>query len=134
VIINVNLVAHGIDAVDIASFSRVVNGKSKAFVDRYFTQAELAAAGESYLRTEKLASRFATKEAVLKALGTGWGDGVAFTDVETLSTSNGAPTIMLHRKLVLIAREQGIVDWLVSSTHTNSTAISSVLALSEARS
>ncbi len=124
-----NVVAHGVDVVDIPDFSRLINEQAGDFLDRYFTAGELAIAGEGGVRIERLASRFAIKEAVLKALGTGWGDGIAFTDVEVMSQRTGAPSVVLHRRLVAIANEQGIDRWLVSSSHTATVAMASVIAL-----
>ncbi len=124
-----NVVAHGVDVVDMADFSRLMNEQAGGFLDRYFTLGELATANEGGNRIERLASRFAIKEAVLKALGTGWGDGIAFTDVEVVSQRTGAPTVVLHRRLVTIANEQGIVRWLVSASHTTAVAMASVIAL-----
>ncbi|MCA3155770.1 MAG: holo-ACP synthase [Burkholderiales bacterium] len=125
-----NVVGHGVDVIDMPDFARMINHQAGAFLDRYFTQGELAVAGEANTRIEKLASRLAIKEAVLKALGTGWGDGIAFTDVEVTRHQTGAPSVVLHRQLVTIAREQGIVRWLVSSSHTATVATASVIALS----
>ena len=124
-----NVVAHGVDVVDTADFARLVNKQASDFLDRYFTVAELASADEGGDRTERLASRFAVKEAVLKALGTGWGDGIAFTDVEVVSQQTGAPAVVLHRRLVAIANERGIVRWLASASHTSLIAMASVIAL-----
>lgn len=124
-----NVVAHGIDIVDTADFARLVNEQASHFLDRYFTTGELVAAGAGGDRVEKLASRFAIKEAVLKALGTGWGDGVAFTDVEVVSQQTGAPTVVLHRRLEAVAEEFGVGKWLVSASHTGTVAMASVIAL-----
>lgn len=124
-----NVVAHGVDIVDTADFARFANKQAFDFLDRYFTAGELAAADEGGDRTEKLASRFAVKEAVLKALGTGWGDGIAFTDVEVVSQQSGAPAVVLHRRLKAISSGRGIAHWLVSASHTSTIAIASVIAL-----
>jgi holo-[acyl-carrier protein] synthase len=124
-----NVVALGIDVVDTADFSRLMNKQASNFLDRYFTAGELAAVEGSRNRIERLASRFAIKEAVLKALGTGWGNGIAFTDVEVVSQPTGAPSVVLHRRLATIAEEQGIALWLVSSSHISSIAMASVIAL-----
>jgi holo-[acyl-carrier protein] synthase len=118
-----------VDIVDTADFARLVNEGAEHFLDRYFTSAELATADEGGSRIERLASRFAIKEAVLKALGTGWGNGVAFTDVEVVSQQTGAPSIVLHRRLVTVAEERGIAQWLVSASHTSTVAMASVIAL-----
>jgi holo-[acyl-carrier protein] synthase len=124
-----NVVAHGVDIVDTADFARLLDKQAGDFLDRYFTIEELAIADEGGNRTERLASRFAIKEAVLKALGTGWGDGIAFTDVEVISLRSGAPSVVLHRRLVAIANERGVAHWLVSASHTGTIAIASVIAL-----
>lgn len=124
-----NVVAHGVDVVDMADFARLLNKPAGDFLDRYFTSEELATAEEGGNRTERLASRFAIKEAVLKALGTGWGDGIAFTDVEVVSQRTGAPAVLLHRRLIAIANERGISHWLVSASHTSTVAMASVIAL-----
>lgn len=121
---------HGLDVVDIADFSRLTRAPMSAFLDRYFTVSELASAGDGIDRVEKLASRFAVKEAVLKALGVGWGDGIAFTDVEVVTLGSGAPTVQLRRRLEELEKEREIASWSVSTSHTNLFAIASVIALS----
>lgn len=126
-----NVVAHGVDLVNVADFARLVNEQASDYLDRYFTAAELVAANEGGNRIERLAARFAIKEAVLKALGKGWGNGIAFTDVEVVSQQTGAPSVVLHRHLVTIAEQQRIGDWLVSATHTDSMAMASVIALAQ---
>ena len=121
---------HGLDLVDIAEFSRLMKVPACAFLDRYFTVSELTAVGEGVNQIEKLASRFAVKEAVLKALGVGWGDGISFTDVEVINLSSGAPTVQLHRRLKMLANEREITGWLVSISHTSVFAVVSVIAMS----
>ncbi len=124
-----NVVAHGIDHVEIADFSRLLITPLDEHLERYFTTAELTDAGKGGNRAQKLASRFAIKEAVLKALGTGWGRGIAFTDVEVVCRPSGAPAIVLHRELKAISQDHRITSWLVSTTHSSLIAIASVIAL-----
>lgn len=121
---------HGLDVVDIADFSRLMSVSARAFLDRYFTESELAAVGDGVNQVEKLASRFAVKEAVLKALCVGWGDGIAFTDVEVVTLSGGAPTVRLHRRLEELEKEREIIGWFVSASHTSVVAVASVVAIS----
>ena len=118
------------DVVDIADFSRLMTVPARAFLDRYFTKSELASIGDGVNQVEKLASRFAIKEAVLKALGVGWGDGIAFTNVEVVTLSSGAPTVRLHRLLEALENEREIAGWLVSASHTSGVAVASVIAMS----
>jgi holo-[acyl-carrier protein] synthase len=121
---------HGLDVVDLVDFSRLMKEPFNAFLGRHFTAAELTAAGDGVTRTERLASRFAIKEAVMKALGAGWGDGIAFTDVEVISRDTGEPAVILHRQLAELQRARAITTWLVSASHTRSVVVASVIALS----
>lgn len=74
-------IAHGVDLVENARFASLLDRHPERARRRLFTEAELAyASGKREI--EHLAARFAAKEAVLKALGTGWADGIAWTDVE----------------------------------------------------
>ena len=124
------VVGHGLDIVDIVDFSRITKGEASTYLNRHFTDSELAAAGDGANQIEKLAGRFAVKEAVLKALGVGWGDGIAFTDVEVRRLDSGAPAVSLYRHLKELEKERGIVDWLVSVSHTSTVAVASAIALS----
>ena len=124
-----HLIGHGLVVVDIKEFSRLLSLPANAFLNRYFTESELSAAGDGVTRAEKLAGRFAIKEAVLKALYVGWGDGVSFTDVETRTHVTGAPSVVLHRKLAALQKKRNIVSWLVSSSHTDIVAVGSAIAL-----
>jgi holo-[acyl-carrier protein] synthase len=123
------VVGHGLDVVDVGDFARLADAPANVYLNRYFRESELTACSEGVTRIERLAGRFAIKEAVLKALGIGWGDGIAFTDVEVISRNSGAPDVLLHRLLAALAIDRGVVGWLVSSSHTKSLAIASVIAL-----
>lgn len=125
------VVGHGLDIVDIVDFSRLFSEPTVNFLYRHFTDDELAAAGGGVTRIQKLAGRFAVKEAVMKALGVGWGNGIAFTDVEVVTLESGAPTVALKRELAALEQERGIVGWFVSASHTNAIAVASVIAISD---
>jgi holo-[acyl-carrier protein] synthase len=121
------VVGHGVDIVDVAAFSIVLS--LPQHLDRYFTDRELADVGDGPDRAVRLAGRFALKEAVLKALGIGWGEKVAFTDVETLSQDGGAPTVILRRIVAESESAKGITAWLVSISHTGTLAMASAIAI-----
>jgi len=122
-------VAHGVDVVDLEDFKRLMLPDFLDQLKRMFTDAELAAAGDGPLRTERLAGRLAVKEAVMKALRRGFGDGVAFTDVETVNDAAGAPSIVLRGVLERDARAAGVERWLVSTSHAGNVVLASVIAL-----
>jgi holo-[acyl-carrier protein] synthase len=125
------VVGHGLDIVDIGDFSRLFSEPAVNFLDRHFTVDELTAAGGGVTQVQRLAGRFAVKEAVMKSLGVGWGNGIAFTDVEVITLESGAPTVILKRKLVALGQERGIVGWLVSVSHTSAVVVASVIAISD---
>jgi holo-[acyl-carrier protein] synthase len=76
-----NVIGHGVDLVEVAALRRWIADPCDPLVPRCFTAGELTEIGEGPDRIERLAGRFAAKEAVLKAPGTGFGASVAFKDV-----------------------------------------------------
>lgn len=123
------ILGHGVDIVDIIDFNRLFSETMHPFLNRYFTEVEIAMAGTGINRIAKFAGRFAVKEAALKALGIGWGDGIAFTDVEVVTLETGAPTLRLYRRLAELEDKHQIIDWLVSTSHTSTIAFASVIAV-----
>jgi len=80
---------------------------------------------------ESYAGRFAAKEAVMKALGRGWGSKVRWLDIEVVRTHNGKPEIALRDKTARLARELGIRRWALSITHTRQHGLAFVVAEDE---
>jgi holo-[acyl-carrier protein] synthase len=119
---------HGLDVVDIVAFGTTLEMAQATGMKNYFTEGELRECGEAATKIARLAGRFAVKEAVLKALGVGWGDGVSFTDVETVTLTTGKPTIALHGKAAQVAASLGIRSWFASTSHTAQVAVASVIA------
>ena len=125
------LLGHGIDLVPVPRIEKMLADHSERFLERCFTPAEQAYAAESKRRAEHLAARFAAKEAVLKALGTGLSSGVTWTDIEVTRGDNGAPGVHLSGAALAAARSRGITQWLVSLTHTDDHAAASVIAFAD---
>lgn len=124
-----NVIAHGIDLVEVARIERMAEEHEQRFLARVFTPGEREFARGSRRRMEHLAARFAAKEAVIKALGTGWTRGIGWTDVEVVRAASGRPGIRLGGMADAIAQEQGIASWLVSLSHTSDLAMASVIAM-----
>jgi holo-[acyl-carrier protein] synthase len=123
-----NAIAHGVDIVEVSRIREMIAAHPRRFVARVFTEHESArSAGRR--RAEHLAARFAAKEAVMKALGTGLSDGIAWTDIEVVSLPTGAPSVRLHGRAAEIASDRGIDDWLISLSHIETVALASVIAL-----
>ena len=121
--------AHGIDIVELAEFERLLQEPTGDMSRRCFTQYELEKAGDGHRRTERLAARFAAKEAVLKALGTGWVTGISWKDIELRNATNGAPSINVFGEVERLAGEKGIASFLVSLAHSNGLAVASVIGI-----
>ena len=125
------IVAHGIDIVDCPRIEEMIGRHGERFIDRVFTAAEQSYAEGDKNRIEKLAGRFAVKEAVLKLMGTGWRGKIAWTDIEVVNNAAGQPEVTLSGEVKRIAEGIGIRHVSVSITHTANFAIASAVALAE---
>ena len=120
------VVGLGIDAVDLDRF-RTVLGRRPGLARRIFTEDELAYAEGAPDPVPRLATRFATKEAVMKALGVGlWSFGLR--DVEVVRHGLDAPTVVLHGPAADLAEAAGATRWHLSLTHTDTVAMAAVVA------
>jgi holo-[acyl-carrier protein] synthase len=126
-----NTLAHGIDLVECSRIEEMLHRHGDRFTTRVFTPAELEYARSSKNTTERLAGRFAAKEAVFKLIGTGWRNGTAWTDIEVVNDPLGRPCVRLSGEVARIAREQGIDQVQISITHTAQLAMASAMALIE---
>ena len=125
------IVAHGIDLVDCPRIEEMVARHGERFVQRIFTAAEQAYAEANKNKIEKLAGRFAAKEAILKLVGTGWRGKIAWTDIEIINNSSGQPEVTLDGEVEKIADKLGIKHISISITHTANFAIASAVALTQ---
>jgi len=123
------IVAHGIDLVDFPRIEAMLERHEQKFLDRVFTPREQADAQNARSRIEKLAGRFAAKEAVLKLIGTGWRGKIAWTDIEVINNSLGQPQVNLTGEVEQIANDKQIEQVTISITHTANFAIASAVAL-----
>ncbi|MCF7956213.1 MAG: holo-ACP synthase [Phycisphaerae bacterium] len=123
------IIAHGIDLVDFPRIEALMDKHDERFLDRVFTKREQADANSVKNRVEKLAGRFAAKEAVLKLIGTGWRGNIAWTDIEVVNNPLGQPIVEITGEVKRIADEAGIEELTLSITHTANFAIASVVAL-----
>jgi holo-[acyl-carrier protein] synthase len=125
------IVANGIDLVDFPRIEEMIKRHGERFLNKVFTAAEQAYAEANKNRMEKLAGRFAAKEAVLKLMGTGWRGKIAWTDIEVVNNPAGQPEVVLCGEVKKIADKLGIKHISVSITHTANFAIASAVALTE---
>jgi holo-[acyl-carrier protein] synthase len=122
--------AHGVDLVDCLRLRETLDRHGQKFLDRVFTPGELAYCCGRKRELEHLAGRFAAKEAVLKVLGTGWRNGIKWTDVEVINEPSGQPRVRLHDECKRLAAEQGLSEILISISHIETHAIASAIGVS----
>jgi holo-[acyl-carrier protein] synthase len=125
------IVGVGVDAVDVERFRRVLDRRPR-FAARCFTETERSDATGSADPVQSLAARFAAKEAVMKALGSGIGS-FALTDVEVRRSAGSgatrhAPYLVLHGTAAELADAQGAARLHISLTHTDGVAMAFVVA------
>jgi holo-[acyl-carrier protein] synthase len=125
------IVAHGIDLVDCPRIEQMIQRHGERFIKRVFTASEQAYAEKNKNEVEKLAGRFAAKEAVLKLVGTGWRGKIAWTDIEIINNAAGQPEVTLGGEVEKIAEKLGIKHISISITHTANFAIASAVALTQ---
>lgn len=114
------IVGVGVDVVDVARFARVLE-RTPSVAGRLLTPAELAVA-----RPERLAARFAAKEAVAKALGAP--AGLEWHDVEVVRAPDGRPGLDVRGTVAAAAERLGVARWHVSLSHDGGTAVALVVA------
>jgi holo-[acyl-carrier protein] synthase len=118
----------GVDLVPVERVVRLVT-EHPAIVDTLFTEREQAYCQGKRRRYEHLAARFAAKEAVLKAFGTGLGQRMRWTDVEVVNGVTGRPQVFLHGEVAALARRRGLIELDLSLSHTADLAIAQVVVL-----
>jgi holo-[acyl-carrier protein] synthase len=126
-----SVIGHGIDLVELAALRRWIDDPRDPLVPRCFTADEIAEIGEGPDRIARLAGRFAAKEAVLKALGTGFGAGVSFKDVVVRRRPGGPPEVVLSGGAASAAQDLGITGWRLSISHAGGMAVASAIALGD---
>lgn len=115
--------AVGIDIIEIDRIAQTLKRFGHRFLRRIYTEEEIAYCRG---RAPQLASRFAAKEAMMKALGTGI-RGVGWRDIEVVRARGGAPSLRLHGRAAQVAERQGVVHSALSLSHSREYAVASVL-------
>lgn len=126
------IIGHGIDIQDLRRVERLLGNPHSDWLDGAFTEVEQAGADAPPNSVQYYAGRYAAKEAVAKALGTGFTDDVTWLDIEVRRKPSGAPEVNLSGGAAEVANALGITNWLVSFSHTADYAVASVIAVAEA--
>ena len=125
------IISTGVDLAEVDRIQAAIEDPliGRRFRDRVFTERQIAYCEKKRRgKYESYAGRFAAKEAVMKALGRGWGAKVRWLDVEVARALSGKPEIVLRDKTAKLAEELGIRRWALSITHTKQHGLAFVIA------
>ena len=120
----------GVDMLEISRMERVIE-RRPSFLRRVFTDEERAYCEHTARPAEHYAARFAAREAVLKALGCGFSDGVRVKDVSVVNDETGRPQAKLEGRAAQIAAEQGVREIALSISHTRGVAVANAVAVTD---
>lgn len=123
----------GTDIIYIPRIEKVLKQFGDRFLRRVYTPNELLDCRydrnfPSRNAMNKLAGRWAAKEAVVKALGTGW-QGVGYTDVEICRQSSGVPVVQLRGRALVVVKSWGQLQWQLSLSHDEDYAIATAILI-----
>jgi holo-[acyl-carrier protein] synthase len=117
----------GVDITEVARIHHAVERFGQRFLRRVFTPEEVRYCMAKQNADQRLAARFAAKEAGMKAIGTGWRRGVRWQDFEVANLPSGRPTLKLHGEAARIAGQMGVTAISLSITHTSELGMAHVI-------
>lgn len=124
-----NVVGIGTDIVECLRIAQMIERHGELFITRVFTPHEIEYCSSRKAATQHYSGRWAAKEAILKALGTGWARGISWRDIEVRNELGGKPTVALGGGAREVCERKGIGQVLVSISHSRTHATAFALAL-----
>jgi holo-[acyl-carrier protein] synthase len=121
------IVGLGIDIAEVDRIEAAIKRHGQAFLNRVYTPNEIAYCQRHRDPYERYAGRFASKEAAMKALGTGWAQGVRWVDIEVTRLATGRPTLTLHGATQQHAERLGVRSISLSITHSGNIAFAEAI-------
>ena len=126
-----SILGTGIDIVECLRIAQMIERHGELFITRVFTDHEIEYCSARKAATQHYSGRWAAKEAVLKALGTGWRRGISWRDIEIRNDSKGAPTVKLRGGARDVMQAADIARLHVTISHCRSFAVAYVVAEGE---
>ena len=124
-----NVIGIGTDITECLRIAQMIERHGEIFITRVYTPHEIEYCSSRKSATQHYAGRWAAKEAVLKALGTGWIRGITWRDVEVRNRQGGKPTIALAGGAREICEKLGIGEMQISISHCRSHGTAFAIAL-----
>ena len=124
-----NVIGIGTDIVEVARIGDMIEKHDDTFIEKVFTEGEITYCGPRKAAVQHFAGRWAAKEAILKSIGTGWSNGIKWTDIEVINEMGGKPYVKLNGKAIEVCEDRGIEEILISISHCNLFATAFATAL-----
>ena len=121
----------GTDIVACARIARMLEKHDDLFIDRVFTPVEIEYCSKRKAAVQHFSGRWAAKEAILKAMGTGWAKGISWTDIEVHNEMGGQPKVRLGGGAREVCEAKGIAEILISISHCSEYATAYATALTD---
>ena len=126
-----HVVGIGTDIVECLRIAQMIERHGELFLARVFTSNEIEYCSSRRTATQHYAGRWAAKEALLNALGTGWRRGIGWRDIEIRNNRAGAPSVAFRGGTRDIVERVGIQELLISISHSRSHAVACAVAQGE---
>lgn len=114
-----NVIGIGTDIVQCQRIATMIEKHGDTFLNRVYTNREIDYCGGRKSCIQHYSGRWAAKEAILKALGTGWARGVQWTDIEVVNDGGGKPSVNIGGEAHVLCQRMGIKEVLISISHCN---------------
>jgi holo-[acyl-carrier protein] synthase len=121
------ILGHGVDICDVHRIQQAIEKAETSMLVKIFTEREINYCEAKKTKYQSYSARFAVKEAFIKALGTGWSDGITWTDIETINDANGKPSVVLYEKAKEKFEAFGYTNIFVSISHTKDNVVASLI-------
>jgi len=121
------IVGLGLDIAEVDRIEAAIARHGVPIIERLFAPAEVEYCERHKDKFERYAARFAAKEAAMKALGTGWSNGVRWRDIEVVRASSGKPSLQLTGRAADIAARLGVRSIALTITHSGNLALAEVI-------
>lgn len=127
-----NVLGIGTDIIECERVASMIEKHPGVFINRVYTPSEIEYCGSKKSATQHYAGRWAAKEAILKAIGTGWAKGIQWTDIEVINEKGGKPFVKLGGEAKKICEARGMVEILISISHCKAYATAFATAVGAA--
>ena len=123
------IIGIGTDITECLRIARMIERHGELFIDRVYTPEEIQYCQRRKQATQHFAGRWAAKEAILKALGTGWRRGISWRDIDVRNEPSGKPTVAVRGGAKDVIEQLGIAEIQISISHCRSHATAFAIAI-----